>query len=91
MLMRACVVVGAVGLALAAAYALRVARIVWAGEGSENATGAAAEPVRDSRGARWVVVVSLVVAMVVFGVLPQLLLGVSNAAAAELISGLGAP
>jgi NADH-quinone oxidoreductase subunit M len=90
-LMRICVVVGAVGLALAAAYALRVARIVWAGEGSELATGAAAEPVRDSRGARWGVAVSLVVVMVVLGVLPQLLLRVSETAAAGLITGLGAP
>ena len=90
-LMRACVVAGAVGLALAAAYALRVARIVWAGEGSEHATGAAAEPVRDARGARWGVVVSLVVVMVTLGVLPHLLLGISNTAAVGLLTGLAAP
>jgi len=90
-LMRVCVVLGAVGLALAAAYALRVARIVWAGEGSELATGSAAEPVRDARGTRWGVAVSLVVGMVAIGVLPQLLLGLSDAATAGLLSGLGAP
>ena len=90
-LMRACVVLGAVGLALAAAYALRVARIVWAGEGSDRATGAAAEPVRDTRGARWAVVVSLLVVIVALGVLPHLLLGVSDTATAGLLTGLGAP
>ena len=31
-LMRVCVVLGAAGLALAAAYSLRVARLVWSGE-----------------------------------------------------------
>ena len=46
-LLRVCVVLGAVGLALAAAYSLRVARIVWSGEGEPVAAprDAAAEPV----------------------------------------------
>ena len=88
-LLRACVVVGAAGLALAAAYSLRVARIVWAGEGSDAATGAAAEPVRDTHGVRWGVMVALVTALVVLGVVPNLLLTVSSAAASGLLSGTG--
>ncbi len=88
-LLRACVVLGAVGLALAAAYALRVARIVWAGEGSDAAVGAAAEPVADARGPRWAVVMVLVVVIVVLGVLPHLLLGLSDTATTGLLSGLG--
>jgi NADH-quinone oxidoreductase subunit M len=87
-LMRACVVAGAVGLALAAAYSLRVARIVWAGEGSEHATGAAADPVHDAHGPRWVVVAGLVVALVVLGLVPHLLLAVSDADAAVLLTGV---
>ncbi|XGX79728.1 NADH-quinone oxidoreductase subunit M [Terrabacter sp. BE26] len=89
-LLRVCVVLGAVGLALAAGYSLRVARIVWAGEGSETATGAAAEPVVDSRGVRYAVVLTLVVVAVTLGVVPHLLLGLSDAAATGLLAGLGA-
>jgi NADH-quinone oxidoreductase subunit M len=88
-LLRVCVVLGAVGLALAAAYSLRVARIVWAGEGSEAAQGPAAEPVADAHGARWAVVVTLVVVIVALGVLPHLLLGLSHASTSGLLAGLG--
>ena len=89
-LLRLCVVLGAAGLALAAAYALRVARIVWAGEGSDAAEGPAAEPVADARGSRWAVAMTLVVVIVALGVLPQLLLGLSHAATTGLLAGLGA-
>ncbi|HSU74525.1 MAG TPA: NADH-quinone oxidoreductase subunit M [Terrabacter sp.] len=89
-LLRACVVLGAVGLALAAGYSLRVARIVWAGEGSEAATGAAAEPVLDTRGVRYAVVMALVVVAVTLGIVPHLLLGLSDAATTGLLTGLGA-
>jgi NADH-quinone oxidoreductase subunit M len=82
-------VLGAVGLALAAAYSLRVARIVWAGEGSDAAHGPAAEPVADARGTRWAVTLTLVVVIVTLGVLPHLLLGLSHTATAGLLSGLG--
>ena len=78
------------GLALAAAYALRVARIVWAGEGSDAAEGPAAEPVADARGTRWAVAMTLVVVIVALGVLPHLLLGLSHAATTGLLAGLGA-
>ncbi len=89
-LLRVCVVLGAAGLALAAAYALRVARIVWAGEGSDAAEGPAAEPVADARGTRWAVAMTLVVVIVALGVLPHLLLGLSHAATTGLLAGLGA-
>lgn len=89
-LLRACVVLGAVGLALAAGYSLRVARIVWAGEGSDVAEGVSAEPVADTRGVRYAVVMALVVVIVTLGVVPHLLLGLSDAATTGLLSGLGA-
>jgi NADH-quinone oxidoreductase subunit M len=132
-LMRVCVVLGAVGLALAAAYSLRVARLVWSGEagaggateggqrpgpGAAGSTSGAAGSSRvsagsrsaaarsrvatraetaprasggvvDARGARWAVVLTLVAAVIVLGVLPQLLLGVSGPDAVRLISGAG--
>jgi NADH-quinone oxidoreductase subunit M len=81
-LMRACVFAGAVGLALAAAYSLRVARIVWAGEGSDPA----AEPVRDLGGTRYGVVATLVVVIVLLGLVPHLLLNVSDLDAQSLLS-----
>jgi NADH-quinone oxidoreductase subunit M len=80
-LMRVCVVVGAVGLSIAAGYALRVLRIVWAGEGSDSA----ATPVRDLRGVRQGLVVALVGAMVVLGVGPQLLLHLSDVDASAVL------
>ncbi|TQM64306.1 complex I subunit 4 family protein [Humibacillus xanthopallidus] len=113
MLLRVCVVLGTVGLALAAAYSLRVARLVWSGEAGRSADGAAgpgvaaggtgtaaaaggpvegmtgAGAVVDARGARWAVVLTLAVVIVVLGVLPQLLLGVSGPDAARLITGAG--
>jgi NADH-quinone oxidoreductase subunit M len=118
-LMRICVVLGAAGLALAAAYSLRVARLVWSGEAGGAAAVGAATPVTgtllatgvtgameagpgpeiapeaggvvDVRGARWAVMLTLAVAVVVLGVLPQLLLGLSGADAVRLITGVGVP
>ena len=118
-LMRICVVLGAAGLALAAAYSLRVARLVWSGEAGGAAAVGAATPVTgtsvatgltgateagpgpeiapeaagvlDVRGARWAVMLTLAVAVVVLGVLPQLLLGLSGADAVRLITGGGVP
>jgi NADH-quinone oxidoreductase subunit M len=137
-LMRVCVVLGAVGLALAAAYALRVARLVWSGEGSsaaagegapshgagagaaraaggagdtsrlttggavptateagagagvaETGAGLEAGAVVDTHGARWAVVLTLAVAIIVLGVMPQLRLGGSGPDAVRLITGAG--
>ncbi len=96
-LLRACAVLGAVGIALAAAYALRVARIVWAGEVPDDPAGpVTTEPtepvgagdVTDVTGARWGVLLALVVAVVVLGLLPHLLLGVSDLDAAALLTGV---
>lgn len=87
-LLRGTVVAGAFGLALAAGYSLRVARIVWAGEGSETAVGEAAEPVADLRGVRWGVAALLVAAVVVLGVVPHLLLNLSDLDAEVLLSGV---
>jgi NADH-quinone oxidoreductase subunit M len=84
-LLRACVVAGAVGLALAAAYSLRVARIVWAGEGSDRSDPAAA-PVRDLVGTRYAVVAVLVVVIVLLGIVPHLLLGLTDLDAQTLLT-----
>ncbi|MDV3220725.1 NADH-quinone oxidoreductase subunit M [Intrasporangium sp.] len=91
--LRATVVVGAVGLALAAGYALRVARIIWAGEGApesapDSVPGAVAGVVEDARGVRWGVALALVVAMVTLGVVPHLLLSISELDAAGLLTGV---
>jgi NADH-quinone oxidoreductase subunit M len=43
----------------------------------------------DARGARWAVVLTLAVAIIVLGVMPQLLLGVSGPDAVRLITGAG--
>ncbi len=70
---RAAVVVSLLGLGLAAAYALRVLRLVWVGGSSERwvtplpQTG----PARDASGREWAVVLLLVVATVAGGVLPR--------------------
>ncbi|MCU1537233.1 MAG: proton-translocating NADH-quinone oxidoreductase, chain, partial [Humibacillus sp.] len=104
--LRVCVVLGAVGLALAAAYSLRVARIVWAGEaeraegavrapaggsGGSGGSGEAAEikDARDAHGARWGVALVLAVTVVLLGVLPQLLLGISGPDVTALLTGSG--
>lgn len=95
--LRGTVVVGAIGLALAAAYSLRVARILWAGEGAPETAGevtpagageAASEVVVDERGIRWGVVLVLIAVMVTLGVLPHLLLTISEMDAAALLTGV---
>jgi NADH-quinone oxidoreductase subunit M len=85
--LRGAVVAGAFGLAIAAGYALRVARILWAGEGAPDADTVAADVVVDERGTRWGVVLSLIVAIVVLGVMPHLLLTISEMDAAALLTG----
>ncbi len=49
------------------------------------------DAVVDARGARWAVVLTLAVAVVVLGILPQLLLATSGPDAVRLITGLGVP
>ncbi len=100
-LLRTCAVVAVVGMAIAAAYALRVLRLVWAG-GAADAAGAAdagggdaaSTPPRwwptapgDASGREWAVVLVLVVAVVLGGVLPRPLLLVTSSDAARLTTG----
>jgi NADH-quinone oxidoreductase subunit M len=77
-LFRACAAAGALGTVLAAAYSLRVAGLVWAGERTTPA-------IADSRGVEWAVVGGLVAVALLLGVLPQLLLSVTSGATAVLM------
>ncbi|WP_406829625.1 NADH-quinone oxidoreductase subunit M [Pedococcus sp. KACC 23699] len=71
-------VVAALGTVLAAAYALRVARTVWAGERTSP-------PIQDSRGSEWDVVVVLVLATLLLGVLPGPLLALTRDTVSMLV------
>jgi NADH-quinone oxidoreductase subunit M len=77
---RAAAVAGALGTVLAAAYALRVAGLVWAGERTQPS-------VADARGTEWAVVGGLVVATLVLGVVPHVLLSVTSDAVSALVGG----
>jgi NADH-quinone oxidoreductase subunit M len=89
-LFRMCAVAGVIGMSLAAAYSLRVLRLVWAGH--ENWTGPApgtlSRRVRrdDARGAELVVVVALVALILGLGVVPKPLLGVTEPESAALVA-----
>ncbi len=93
-LFRACAVAGVVGMTLAAAYSLRVLRLVWAGHA--NWTGPAVgvpDPARgrrdDARGAEMLVLLALVVLVVGLGVLPKPLLGLTEPEATTLVTRSG--
>ncbi|WP_245861971.1 complex I subunit 4 family protein [Phycicoccus duodecadis] len=76
----ACAVVAAVGAALAAAYALRVAGLVWAGDRPDPE----APRTPDTTGVeRWVIAV-LAAAVVALGILPMLLLSTTADAVARI-------
>jgi NADH-quinone oxidoreductase subunit M len=75
-----CAVVAAVGAALAAAYALRVARRVWVGDVPDPGAGTT----RDARGVEAVVLTTLALGVVVLGVLPGPLLAVTADAVARI-------
>ena len=79
-LLVACGVLAAVGAALAAAYALRVARVVWVGDRPDPATS----PTPDTRGVERAVLGVLATAAVVLGVLPMTVLSVTADAVARL-------
>ncbi|GAA1892520.1 complex I subunit 4 family protein [Lapillicoccus jejuensis] len=88
--LRACAVAGLLGMVLAAAYGLRVLRLVWAGGtagGSSNAEGAAPTP--DAGRREWAVVLLLCVLAVAGGVLPKPLLGVTADDARSVVGGTG--
>ena len=76
-----CAVVAAVGAALAAAYALRVARRVWVGDRPDGEV--ATTP--DTRGVELVVLTVLATAVVVLGVLPGPLLAVTADDVARIV------
>ena len=80
-----CAVVAAIGAALAAGYALRVARTVWVGD-RPDPEAAATTP--DTRGVELVVLAVLGTLVVLLGVLPGPLLAVT-ADAAAFIAGSG--
>jgi NADH-quinone oxidoreductase subunit M len=88
-LFRACAVAGVVGLSLAAAYALRVLRLVWAGHA--NWTGLSPDRSsrqgrgQDARGAELGVVLALVVLILGLGIVPRPLLGVTEPDAMMLV------
>jgi NADH-quinone oxidoreductase subunit M len=77
---RAVAVVAAVGTVLAAAYALRVARLVWAGDRTQPV-------IEDTRDSEWDVVAVLVLATMFLGVLPGPLLAMTGDAVAVLVGG----
>jgi NADH-quinone oxidoreductase subunit M len=76
----ACAVVAAVGAALAAAYALRVARAVWVGDRPDPEAAATS----DTRGVELGVLAVLAVAVVLLGVVPGPLLSVTSTAVAAI-------
>jgi len=66
-LMRFLVIVSVIGAGLAAAYSLRVLRLIWSGDRTTPAHD-------DARGGEWSVVAVLVCAVFVLGVAPGLVL-----------------
>lgn len=83
-ILRTCAVIAAVGAALAAAYSLRVARIVWVGDEVEDD---APDRAPDARGVELGVVAALAVAVVVIGVAPHVVFLVTSDAVTTLIGG----
>ncbi len=75
-----CAVVAAVGAALAAAYALRVAGIVWSGDPPDPE----AQPTADTVGVERWVLAGLAAVVVVLGVAPMLVLSVTAEAVASV-------
>jgi len=82
-LFRTLAVVAALGAAVAAAYQLRVARQVWVGDEVTDRSGAA----EDARGTERAVITVLAVAIIGLGVLPGLLLSVTDPAVSFLLGG----
>jgi NADH-quinone oxidoreductase subunit M len=71
-------VVAALGTVLAAAYSLRVARTVWAGDRTEPF-------IDDSSNSEWDVVAVLVVAALVLGIAPGPLLAITSDAVSTIV------
>jgi NADH-quinone oxidoreductase subunit M len=75
---RTVAVVAALGTVLAAAYSLRVARTVWAGDRTEPF-------IDDSSNSEWDVVAVLVVAALVLGIAPGPLLAITSDAVSTIV------
>ncbi|EAQ00258.1 putative NADH dehydrogenase I chain M [Janibacter sp. HTCC2649] len=82
--LRTCAVIAAVGAALAAAYSLRVARIVWVGD---EVAADAPDRAPDARGVELGVISALAVGVVALGVAPHLVFSVTSDAVTTLIGG----
>lgn len=80
-----CAVVAAVGAALAAAYSLRVARLVWLGEGSDDADRPATSRAELAR-SELVPGAVLALVVVALGVAPGLVLAVTDPALAAVVT-----
>ncbi len=95
-LLRGCAVAGVVGMTLAAAYSLRVLRLVWAGhEGwagptATTETAPAGRPSsgarEDARGVEAVVLLALVALVIGLGLLPRPLLGLTEPETTTLVT-----
>ena len=87
-ILRTCAVIAAVGAALAAAYSLRVARIVWVGEAvAAGAVDDARVQTPDARSVELAVLGVLGVAVVAIGVAPFLVFSVTADAVTALVGG----
>ncbi|MDT0214204.1 NADH-quinone oxidoreductase subunit M [Rothia sp. ARF10] len=87
-ILRTCAVIAAVGAALAAAYSLRVARIVWVGERvADDSRGAAVAQTPDARSVELGVMAVLGTAVVVIGVAPWVVFSVTADAVTALVGG----
>lgn len=83
-ILRTCAVIAAVGAALAAAYSLRVARVVWVGD---EVAADAPDQASDARGAELGVMAVLAVGVVLIGVAPHIVFSVTADAVTALIGG----
>lgn len=88
-ILRACAVIAAVGAALAAAYSLRVARIVWVGDGlATDDVDRALEQTPDARAVELAVLAVLGLATVGIGIAPTLVWSVTADAVTALVGGV---
>lgn len=83
-IVRTCAVIAAVGAALAAAYSLRVARVVWVGDA---VPADAPDRAADAHGVELGVIAVLAAAVVAIGVAPNLIFSVTADAVTALIGG----
>lgn len=87
-ILRTCAIIAAVGAALAAAYTLRVARIVWVGdEVPAESADAAVQQTPDARSVEFAVLAVLGAAVVAIGIAPSLVFSVTADAVTTLIGG----